>query len=104
MIVDCHQHFWDLDKVDYPWLVPEYGPIFRTFKPDELAPQLQAAGVDRTVLVQSANSFEDTDSMLAHATDHEWIGAVVGWVPLEDANATARVLDDTYLAKVLFGK
>ncbi len=102
MIVDCHQHFWDLDKVDYPWLVPEYGPIFRTFKPDELAPQLQAAGVDRTVLVQSANSFEDTDSMLAHAADHEWIGAVVGWVPLEDANATARVLDHTYLANPWF--
>ena len=102
MIVDCHQHFWDLDKVDYPWLVPEYGPIFRTFEPDELAPQLQAAGVDRTVLVQSANSFEDTDSMLAHAADHEWIGAVVGWVPLEDANATARVLDHTYLANPWF--
>ena len=26
MIVDSHQHFWDLDKVEYSWLVPEYGP------------------------------------------------------------------------------
>lgn len=102
MIVDCHQHFWDLDEVDYPWLVPEYGPIYRTFKPDELAPQLQAAGVDRTVLVQAANSFADTDSMLDRAATHDWIGAVVGWVPLDDASAAARVLDEKYLADPWF--
>ena len=47
MIVDSHQHFWDLEKVDYPWLVPEYGPIYRAFTPHELAPQLAAAGIDR---------------------------------------------------------
>ena len=93
MIVDSHQHFWDLEEVEYPWLVPDYGPIYRTFQPDELEPQLTAAGVDRTVLVQSANSFEDTESMLRHAERHDWIGAVVGWVPLEDASATAQALD-----------
>jgi L-fuconolactonase len=97
VIVDSHQHFWDLDRVEYPWLVPGYGPIYRTFTPDELEPQLAAAGVDRTVLVQSANSFEDTDSMLAHAAERPWIGAVVGWVPLEDPDATARALDERYL-------
>ena len=67
MIIDSHQHFWDLEQVEYPWLVPAYGPIYRTFQPDELQPQLTAAGVDRTVLVQSANSFADTDAMLAQA-------------------------------------
>jgi L-fucono-1,5-lactonase len=82
VIVDSHQHFWNLDEVYYEWLVPDYGPIYRTFEPSELAPQLAAAGVERTVLVQSACNFEDTESMLAHATEQEWIGAVVGWVPL----------------------
>ena len=101
MIVDSHQHFWDLDEVEYPWLVPDYGPIYRTFKPDELEPQMAAAGVDRTVLVQSANSFEDTDSMLRHAGRYDWIGAVVGWVPLEDAAATAQALDK-YLRNPFF--
>jgi len=101
VIVDSHQHFWDLDEVEYPWLVPDYGPIYRTFKPDELEPQMAAAGVDRTVLVQSANSFEDTDSMLRHAGRYDWIGAVVGWVPLEDAAATAQALDK-YLRNPFF--
>ena len=96
MIIDSHQHFWDLDRVEYPWLVPEYGPIYRSFHPDELEPQIRAAGVDRTVLVQSANSFADTDAMLAQAAAHDWIGAVVGWVPLEDAPAAAAALDERY--------
>jgi len=98
MIVDSHQHFWDLEKVEYPWLVPEYGPLYRTFTPSDLQPQLAAAGIDRTVLVQAANSCADTDAMLAHASQQAWIGAVVGWVPLEDAAEAARVLDSRYLA------
>lgn len=97
VIVDSHQHLWDLDEVEYPWLVPAYGPIYRSFTPDELEPQLAAAGVDRTVLVQAANSYADTDSMLRHAEAREWIGAVVGWVPLADAREAARALDERYL-------
>lgn len=102
VIVDCHQHFWNLDKVEYPWLGPRFGPINRTFEPSELAPQLAAAGVDRTVLVQSACSLEDTDSMLAHAAEEEWIGAVIGWVPLEHAEEAGRLLDERYLANRWF--
>lgn len=102
MIVDSHQHFWDLEKVAYPWLVPAYGPIFRTFTPAELEPQLREAGIDRTILVQAADSFEDTDAMLAQAREHDWIAAVVGWVPLEDPAAAARALDERYLADPLF--
>ncbi len=97
MIVDSHQHFWDLEEVEYPWLVPDYGPIYRTFRPAELEPQLRAAGVERTVLVQAANSYEDTDSMLRHAAALEWIGAVVGWVPLDAPAEAARKLDEQYL-------
>jgi L-fuconolactonase len=102
LIVDCHQHFWDLERVAYPWLVPAYGPIYRTFTPDELEPQLRAAGTDRTVLVQAANSFEDTDAMLANARKHDWIGAVVGWVPLDEPGEAARALDERYGAEPRF--
>lgn len=96
MIVDSHQHLWDLEEVEYPWLVPAYGPIYRTFGPDELEPQLTAAGVECTVLVQAANSYLDTDSMLRHAAARDWIAAVVGWVPLEDPAEAARKLDEEY--------
>lgn len=91
--IDTHHHFWNLAKVDYPWLSPAAGALYRTFEPAELAPQLKAAGIDRTVLVQSANNTEDTISMLTQAEDYDWIAAVTGWVPLLDPDKTARLLE-----------
>jgi L-fuconolactonase len=91
--IDTHQHFWNLAKVEYTWLKPEFGPLYRTYEPPELAPQLQAAGIEKTVLVQSANSPEDTVAMLTQADLCDWIGAVVGWVPLLDPEATQRALE-----------
>jgi L-fuconolactonase len=91
--VDTHQHFWNLDKVVYSWLVPEYGPIYRTFEAPELEPQIKAAGIDKTVLVQSADSYEDTDYMLATAAEFKWIGGVVGWVPLLRPDEAGKSLE-----------
>ena len=92
-VIDAHQHFWDLKQVSYPWLLPAYGPIYRTFTPEELGPQLKAAGVDGTVLVQSANSFEDTRAMLDNAARFAWIEGVVGWVPLTEPRIAERALE-----------
>ncbi len=91
--IDTHQHFWNLSKVEYSWLSPAFGPIYKTFSPHDLAPQIKAAGIDKTVLVQSANSNEDTVSMLTQAECHDWIGAVVGWVPLYDPAEATKLLD-----------
>jgi L-fuconolactonase len=93
MKVDTHQHFWNLSEVEYSWLAPEYGPIYDTFEPKHLANQVKAAGIDKTVLVQSANSYEDTASMLVHADYNDWIGAVVGWVDLLNPDATNARLE-----------
>lgn len=91
--VDAHQHFWNLAKVDYPWLVPAYGPIYANFGPRDLEPQLRAAGVDKTVLVQAANSDQDTVSMLTQSEDYDWIGAVIGWVPLLNPDQARKDLE-----------
>ncbi|MEI7024208.1 amidohydrolase family protein [Paenibacillus sp. y28] len=91
--IDAHQHFWNLDKNEYPWLTPEHGVIYRTFEPAELEPQIRAAGIDKTVLVQANNSYEDTDYMLAIADEFDWVGGVVGWVPLDKPLAAAKKLE-----------
>ncbi|MBI1281025.1 MAG: amidohydrolase family protein [Anaerolineaceae bacterium] len=93
MKIDTHQHFWNLSEVAYPWLIPAYGPIYATFEPKQLEPMVKAAGIDKTVLVQSANSYEDTASMLVHADYNDWIGAVIGWVDLLNPDATNERLE-----------
>ena len=94
--LDTHQHFWNLDKVEYPWLLPDFGPIYATFEAPDLEPLLQAANMEKTVIVQAANSYEDTDYMLATAAHFDWVAGVVGWVPLLDPAETARKLDEDY--------
>lgn len=90
--IDTHQHAWDLRKVEYPWLVPEFGPLYRTYLVTELEPQLADAGVAATVMVQSANSFADTVYMLDMADFYPWIIGVVGWTPLLQPQETAKAL------------
>lgn len=93
MIIDAHQHVWDLSRARYDWLGPAHGPIFRTVTEDELLPELRRCGVDGVVLVQAADNAEDTALMLATAAEHPEVVAVVGHVPLEDPAATAEQLE-----------
>jgi len=93
-IVDTHQHFWNLNRTAYPWLTPDaYGPICRTFEPSELEPQLRQTGVQYTVVVQAANSYEDTEYLLELADNHDFVAGVVGWVPLLRPEEAAEALD-----------
>ncbi|GAA1842764.1 amidohydrolase family protein [Microlunatus capsulatus] len=92
MIIDAHQHVWDLDRVAYPWLGRQHGPIHRTVAQEEVLPRLRAHGVDAVVLVQAADDDADTALMLDTAAAHPAVVAVVGYVPLEDPDATAARL------------
>lgn len=93
MIIDTHQHLWDLDRVAYPWLVPDFGPIARSFVPADLEPQLAPAGVTHTVLIQSANSYADTEYMFEQAERYPWVAGVSGWVPLLYPDVAGRGLE-----------
>jgi L-fuconolactonase len=92
-VIDAHQHFWNFDRVDYPYLPKHLDLIYRTFEEGDLEPLLDRAGVDRTVLVQSMDSFADTDYMLEVADRWPRVAAVVAWVPLVDTDAAAAALD-----------
>jgi L-fuconolactonase len=84
VIVDAHHHFWDPATADYPWLTDELAPIRRAFGPDDLAPLLDAAGIDATVLVQARSSLEETEAFLAVADRSPFVRGVVAWVDLRD--------------------
>lgn len=82
-IIDAHQHVWDPTKARYDWLTQELAPINRPIAFDELRPSLRRAGVQATVLVQSADNDDDTDLMLATARAYPEIAAVVAYVRLD---------------------
>ncbi|MFE7859163.1 amidohydrolase family protein [Streptomyces sp. NPDC057403] len=81
MTVDAHHHVWDLSVRDQDW-IPQHSPIRRTFTVADLGPEARAAGVDRTVLVQTVTVAEETPELLALADAHGLVAGVVGWTDL----------------------
>ena len=92
MRVDAHQHFWKVDRGDYGWLTAADTPkLYRDYLPSDLAPLLAAGRIDRTVLVQAAESVAETEFMLALAEATPFVGAVVGWVDFASAAAPGEI-------------
>ncbi|HEU4435762.1 MAG TPA: amidohydrolase family protein, partial [Pyrinomonadaceae bacterium] len=81
MIVDAHQHFWQVGRFDYPWMTRDLGILYRDYLP--VAPQ---SGVDQIVVVQASNSIAESRWLLRLADEHEFIAGVVGWVDLASAD------------------
>ncbi|MFD5479677.1 amidohydrolase family protein [Streptomyces hawaiiensis] len=80
-VVDAHHHVWDLSARDQDWIA-EGSPIRRDFTMKDLVPEARAAGVDRTVLVQTVTVPQETPEFLALADEHDLIAGVVGWTDL----------------------
>jgi L-fuconolactonase len=86
VIVDAHHHVWTLGAHDYSWLdEPPYLPLRRTFDLSDLLPELRAAGVGRTVLVEAGSgAVAETEDFLALAAASPVVAGVVGTVDLTD--------------------
>ena len=92
MRVDAHQHFWRLSRGDYGWLTPQDHPaICRDFRPADLAPLLEDASIERTVLVQAAPTVAETQFLLEVAAVAPFVAGVVGWADFEAADAPATI-------------
>jgi L-fuconolactonase len=83
MIVDSHQHFWQVGRFDYPWMTPEVGVLCHDYLPATLEPVLARNGVGQTIVVQASNSVEETRWLLSLADSNPFIAGVVGWVDLQ---------------------
>jgi len=82
MRVDAHHHLWDSHTAKYPWMTDEFAALRRAFGPGELRPLLAQCGIDRSVLVQTWSSLEESYEFLATAARAPFIAGVVAWVEL----------------------
>jgi L-fuconolactonase len=80
--IDAHQHFWDPARADYPWMTEDLAVLRRAFGPDDLRPLLVAERIERTVLVQTRSSFDETLEFLALAERESFVAGIVGWIDL----------------------
>jgi len=91
-MIDSHQHFWRYNEQEYGWITPEMSALRADFGPEQLGAACKAVGVSGVVSVQARTSTAETDALLAHAAEHDFVLGVVGWVDLRSPEV-ASVLD-----------
>ncbi|HEY8505020.1 MAG TPA: amidohydrolase family protein, partial [Gemmataceae bacterium] len=68
-------------------------PINRDFLPQDLKPLIDAAGIRRTVFVQTQHTVEENRWALKLAGENDWIAGVVGWVDLAGEKCEEQLLE-----------
>ncbi len=100
--IDSHQHFWRYEPVEYAWIDEQMSVLRRDFLPPDLRPLLDTQRIEQCIAVQARTTDEETDFLLALATEYPWIAAVIGWVELR-ADDVQRRLDRWSGARKLAG-
>lgn len=95
MIIDSHQHFWQLDQpFDYEWLKMDvHAPINKTYLPKDLLPHLKACGIDKSVFVQTQHDVAENRWALELAEANDFIAGIVGWVDLASEECEQQLLE-----------
>src|SRR5579872_6814077 len=91
MVIDAHQHFWRFNPARDAWITDVMSAIRRDFLPGDLAPVLDANGVDATIAVQADQSEAETEFLLGLAEGNPRIAGVVGWVDLRAPDVESRL-------------
>jgi len=91
LIIDSHQHFWQVGRFDYPWMSSDLGVLYQDYLPPVLEPILKANGVEKTVLVQASNSIAESNWLLELSDQFPFIAGVVGWVDLMNTNVADQI-------------
>jgi L-fuconolactonase len=100
MVIDAHQHFWRFNPVRDAWIDEDMAAIRRDFLPGDLAPVLDANGVDATIAVQADQSEAETEFLLGLAEGNRRVAGVVGWVDLRGADVEKRLEHFSHFKKL----
>ena len=90
--LDTHLHIWNPDRLSYGWLADAAAILNQVREPLQIQDEAKASGLRQAILVQAANTPDETDYLLAEAKKHDWIVGVVGWVDLLNPAMAARQL------------
>jgi L-fuconolactonase len=90
MRIDSHQHFWNYNPEEYPWIKAEW-PIRRSYLPEDLAAELKFCDLDGCVAVQARQTLQESKWLLELADRSSSIKGVVGWVDLRAPDLVAQL-------------
>ena len=71
--IDSHQHFWKLSRGDYRWLSEDLTVLYQDYLPERLTTTLAINDIANTIVVQTADSHDETRFLLKLAKSHSFI-------------------------------
>ena len=102
MIIDAHQHLWVKSEREYSWITPELKELDKDFTPEDFLEASTTCNIDGTVLVQAADTYEDTFYMLEVAHKYSFVKGIVAWVPFDrtlEARSAIETLSSNRIVK-----
>lgn len=101
-MIDTHLHLWQLDAGWYGWNTPDLGDTHADSSLADIGSAQAEAGVTATVVVQAADTLEETDWLLDLAAREPAVAGVVGYLPLDDETLVEELIA-TYTGSALVG-
>ncbi len=90
-ILDAHHHFWRPSRGDYHWMSGAPAVLDRDYMPADMLPALRRFGVEKTIVVQAAETEAETDFLLDIAAETPFVAGVVGWLDMDSDDFPARL-------------
>ena len=92
MKIDSHHHIWDLGVRDQDWIVGEsLAPIRRNFLMPDYKETVKPFGIEKSVIVQTVTSYDETPELLALAETDEMVAGIVGWLDMSADDAILQL-------------
>ncbi|MFC4245397.1 amidohydrolase family protein [Gryllotalpicola reticulitermitis] len=99
-VIDAHHHFWKTAAQAQPWRTHAHTALERDFEPADLDPELDNAGIDATVVMQSVDEPAENVRLASYAR-HDRVAGVVAWLPIRDTRAALAELDRLMIDKLV---
>lgn len=89
--IDAHHHLWRYSPVDYGWINERMQVLRRDFVIEDLRAAMRSADVDATIVVQAAQTLDETSWLLDLADANPEILGVTGWAPIASSEFPAVI-------------
>ena len=95
-IVDSHVHFWDIELLEYKWLLEEPS-IRRTYLPSDLLQETTDCHIDKLIFVQAdclpSQGLDEVKWVTELAAVETRIAGIVAFAPIENNTLLESTLD-----------
>lgn len=92
VVIDTHNHYWQVGVDDLYWLEDPTHPVLANdYLPPDLKPHMDAVGVGQSVIVQASHAWKDQLAYLEMAELYDYVAGVIAWVDLQAPDVGDRI-------------